>query len=127
MFYKDKTLEKIANDIIRKHDELRHLTDDALKIIYLRSDENIKNGRKTIFADTEKLNKKHRAMTGAHFVITFYADSEDLEGDQLEILMYHELRHVGWDGENAKIIPHDCEDFKSIVQKYGVDWAEKRH
>jgi hypothetical protein len=46
---------------------------------------------------------------------------------QLEILMYHELLHVGMteDGEDVKYIvnPHDVEEFRTIIDKYGIDWS----
>lgn len=49
---------------------------------------------------------------------------------QLEILLFHELLHIGIEpaddgGENYSIIPHDMEDFKIVIDKYGTDWSVK--
>jgi hypothetical protein len=46
----------------------------------------------------------------------------------MEILLYHELLHVGIkeDGEGEYIYsvnPHEIEDFKTIINQYGMDWA----
>ena len=46
---------------------------------------------------------------------------------QIEILIYHELRHVGVNDSGIEpsfyVVPHDVEDFKDILQKYGFEWA----
>ena len=42
------------------------------------------------------------------------------------ILMRHELKHIGvnTNGEEPtfEIVPHDVEDFRSILKTYGIDW-----
>lgn len=39
-----------------------------------------------------------------------------------EILLFHELMHIGDD--NNSLEQHDIQDFKSIIDKYGVHWDE---
>lgn len=46
-------------------------------------------------------------------------------------LDFHELLHVGIgvgrDGREAySVLPHDLQDFRLIVGRYGTDWAEAR-
>lgn len=52
------------------------------------------------------------------------------EGFKLLILLEHELLHIGvnTDGNEPSfyIVPHDIEDFRSIIEKYGTDWSDKR-
>ena len=51
-----------------------------------------------------------------------------MSDEQMEILLYHELLHVGMDdtGEEVKYIvnPHDVEDFRAVIDRYGIDWAK---
>ena len=50
-----------------------------------------------------------------------------LDEEQKRILMWHELKHCGVDGKgNTYVIPHDIEDFKEIIEKHGMDWAERK-
>ena len=48
--------------------------------------------------------------------------------NQLKILLYHELLHVGINDKTLepKYIcnPHDIEDFAEILDTFGVHWAE---
>ena len=96
------------------------------RISYMTCDKPKKNGAKVVYADCEKLSEKMTTITGIDFVITFYKDSEDLTMVAQRILMEHELRHVGWDGEKARIVPHDVDDFRAIIEKYGIDWEAYR-
>lgn len=123
MYEINSELKALADKVIKAHEELSHLDDEDLNIVFLSTDKSKASKGRIVYADTEKLNDKHAALTGCQFVITFYDDSKKLDENRLEILMYHELLHVGWDGGKCFIIPHDCEDFKSIINKYGVDWV----
>lgn len=44
----------------------------------------------------------------------------------MRILILHELLHVGIDvdgnEESYRIIPHDIEDFRLVLERYGLDW-----
>ena len=126
-FRKDDTLAALGKKVIENHPEF-----DALRycrIGYLYADKEKKSKNKTVYADTEKLSDKMKALAPYDFVITFYEPScRSLTPDRMEILMYHELRHVGYDAteETCSIIPHDLEDFKDIVDKYGTDWILNR-
>lgn len=45
------------------------------------------------------------------------------EGEHFDLLMrrvtLHELMHIAEDG---KLIPHDTQDFRYLLEKYGMDW-----
>lgn len=125
MFYKDSDgrLKDIAFNIIKDKDELRHLTECNIGFLY--SDKEKKSKGRLVFADTEKVNDKMKLLTGYDFIITFYRPNiKDISARALEILMYHELKHVGFDVSDGScyIIPHDLEDFKEIVDDFGSDW-----
>jgi hypothetical protein len=45
--------------------------------------------------------------------------------EQLDILMEHELRHIGIsESGTLQIMPHDIEDFRAIIDDYGLDWSQ---
>ena len=121
MYKSDEALKALGNEVIRSC--MPNLAD--VRIAYMRSDKAKKTGSKVVFADCEKLSDKLCALTGIDFVITFYADSEELTMVGHRILMEHELKHVGWDGEHKSIIPHDVDEFRDIIEKYGLDWQRE--
>jgi len=52
---------------------------------------------------------------------------EGFTDKQKRILIFHELLHVGVDAdedgcEKYRTVPHDLEDFKLIIDRFGVDW-----
>lgn len=116
-------LEALGNECIVKYEELNHL--DTCRIKYLECDKKRKSGNKKIYADCHKVPEKEKAICNIDFIITFYHDSFDLSDYAKEILMFHELLHVGYDGENCYTISHDLEDFKLIINTFGTDWVSK--
>lgn len=126
-YKKDNDLAELGKKVIESHPELEALQYCRIGYLYADKEKNVKN--KTVYADTEKLSDKMKALVPLDFVITFYEPScRNLTPDRMEILMYHELRHVGYDATDGtcSILPHDLEDFKDIVDKYGTDWIVKR-
>lgn len=126
MYEASDELEELARDVIAENTDICGLANPYLKIVYLYSDkEKFKNG-KYVFADTEKINDKVKTLIHVDFIITFYSKAcEALDQEQMKILMHHELKHVGYDPDSGKckIIPHDIEDFRDIIQTYGMDWT----
>lgn len=62
-------------------------------------------------------------MTGKGFdyVMQFYkANIQEMSKDQVTILVLHEMRHVGTEGE---IIHHDIQEFSDILQRVGFNWG----
>lgn len=117
-------LSKIAAKVIAEYADLNHLGDPNCRIAYQTSDQAKKSGSKIVYADTERVKAKYKALMPYDFVITFYwPNCENLTEDKLEMLMYHELKHVGFDGDSSfTIIPHDVEDFRDVIDRWGVDW-----
>lgn len=123
----DDYLPSIARKIISERQaEFGHLAN--CRIGFLTSDKEKKSRGRLVYAETEKVSDKYKALTGLDFIITFYTENCDgISHKALEILMLHELNHVGYDpeDESCSIIPHDLEDFKEIVDKYGTDWIRR--
>lgn len=122
-YTKDDGLATLAGKIIERYPEFESLK--YCRIAYLYADSSKKASGKTVYADTEKVSDKAKAVAHVDFIITFYKPNcEGLDQKRLELLMYHELRHVGYEPNEGKcsIIPHDLEDFKDIVREHGPDW-----
>ena len=122
-YFQDADLEELAHEIIEE--KFQYLK-DGIVIRYLRCDTEKRSNGKSVYADCTKVNDKLREISGADFVITFYADADDITEDAEKILMEHELRHVGWDGEKKFLVPHDIDDFRDIITAYGIDWIKAR-
>lgn len=119
-------LKTLGDRVIYGNDEFEDIREISDRIAYITCDRAKKNGGKTVFADTERVKDKYKLFMPYDFVITFYSPNiEDLDAKRLEILMYHELKHVGYDPVEYKcfIVPHDVEDFRDLIKKYGVDWV----
>lgn len=100
-----------------------------VRIVWLESDKEKKKERKTVFAECIKVQEKYEWCCPYDFMIVVYEPNVALFSEkQIEILLEHELKHVGVsdDGIEASyyVVPHDIEEFREIIDKYGIDWAE---
>lgn len=115
-------LRLLANRIIKHFPELYFIKEYDIKIGYVKSYEK-KQGEKITYADCRKVTDIYKAYLPYDFLITFYERNTGfLNENQLKLVMYHELRHVGIGEKGLKIVPHDIEDFSDILTKYGLDW-----
>lgn len=126
----NKNYEKIAQELIENTAELEYIKKSNARIIYLESDNSKKNGtEKLVLGECEKVASKNQWAISADFTITVYKNNcIGLSEEQIKILLFHELLHVGIDygtdgGEVYSVKKHDLEDFKIIIDKYGTDWA----
>ena len=89
-------------------------------IIWLASDYAKKTKDKIIHAECSTVPKKYQWGCPCEYTITVYEPNCDYMTDtQLKILLEHEIMHIDPKGG---VRPHDLEDFKAIISKYGVDW-----
>ena len=127
MFWRGNDLERLAKKVIKTYGDLKHLDDPQCRIVYQYCDKMKKSGGKIVLADTELVKDKIKAFCLADVLITVYQGScSGLDDERMERLMYHELKHVGFEAPDKYwIIPHDLEDFRDVVDKWGVDWVKK--
>ena len=120
---------EIAARIIDEEDSLIDVANSHATIVYLSSDREWKSKDKITHAVCEKVADKNKWAIPADFTITVYEPNVvGFTDDQLRILLFHELLHVGIefteDGEEKySIKPHDYEDFKIITDRYGTEWS----
>ena len=111
------------NALLREYECFDFIKKENLNVRLLECDERkTRNGRRT-YADCSRLSEKMRAISEYDFVITFYA-CDDVSDSALKILTFHEMKHIGCQDGKLKIIPHDVEDFKEIIDTYGTDWVK---
>ena len=120
---------KIGAMVIEKEESLVDISNSHATIVYLTSENaKMQNGKK-VCGQCEKVPDKYKWSVPADFTITiFLPNIEGFTDEQKEILIFHELKHVGIafnaDGtETYSINPHDYEDFKEIIDRFGTEWS----
>ena len=116
----------MATAWINNREELCHLKDAT--IVYLESDHRKKSKRRKVFGLCEKVQDKNKWAIPADFTITFYKPHMELLSEwQQEIVVYHELLHVNYKGDDKPIgtNPHDIEDFRQVIDMFGPHWDEE--
>ena len=121
---------KIAQELIETEPSLAHIRGSRVTIVYLSSEHEKKETGKIVGGQCEKIPVKYKWAVPCDFTITvFEPNVERFTDEQIRILLLHELMHVGirMDGneEEYYVVPHDVEDFKEILERYGIGWANE--
>ncbi len=117
-----RDLKRLGDKIINRFPEFSFIREYDIKIGYVVSQQR-KQGEKITYADCRKVQDVFKAYLPFDFIITFYERNTGfLNESQLKVLMKHELKHVGMGEKGLKIMPHDIEDFRDIIEEYGMDW-----
>ena len=124
-------LAEIAARVIEREDSLVDIRNSQATIVYLESENAKMANGKVVHAQCEKVPDKYKWSVPADFTITVFMPNVDgFTDDQMEILLFHELLHVGIEfnadgSESYSVVPHDYEDFKEIIDRFGTDWSVK--
>lgn len=127
---RNKEYSKIARRLIRTNPDLFYIKLNDVKWVILSSDQEKRKNRKTVFGECMKVDEKYKWCCKYDFMIIIYDQNcAHFSDKQKEILIEHELRHIGVDEEDGfetklYIVPHDYEEFRSIIEAYGLDWSE---
>ena len=115
--------QEIAKELIETRPELKSIKNSDVQILLLSSDCEKKSNKKIVFGQCEKIPERYKWGIPCDFTITiFEPNTAKFNYEQLKILIFHELLHVGVDGDKFFIRPHDLEDFKLIIDEFGVNW-----
>lgn len=116
-------LKELGNKVVAAMPELYIIRDFDVKIGYVRSFEAKRDKGRFINADCRKVNGTYTAYLPFDFIITFYEPNVyHMTENQKKILMLHELRHIGMGEKGLRIEPHDVEDFRDILYRFGIEW-----
>lgn len=119
--------EQIALQVIDVVDELHFIKELEIKVGYVKSyEEKVDKGR-IIYADCRKVNDIYQCFIPYDFIITVYEPNVMLLNDnQIKALLWHELKHIGISERTLaptyRIVPHEIEEFYSIVDRLGTRW-----
>ena len=116
----------IAEEIIKEpdFDEVR----DYASFVVLSSEEEKTKNKQVVYGECKLVPKLYKLFCPYDFLIIIYdVNAASFSPEQMRILIEHELLHMGYDLEGNEptpyIVPHDYEEFKQIMDKYGIDWA----
>lgn len=125
---KSEAYKNLMNEVIEEHEDLHWIRNADVSICVLQSDrEKRAAGGRIVYGECMKVKPVYKPFCPYDFLIVVYEPNiEGFTDHQLRILMYHELLHVGIDetGEELKYVvnPHDIEDFRTVIDQYGLDW-----
>ena len=103
----------------------KYIVDAGIQIGYMETDKE-KGGKKIRYADCTKISDRYKALTPYDFMITFYPPALEVSEEIQERIMRHELLHIGVKPDGSLYVePHDIEDFREIIEQYGLDWVRE--
>lgn len=120
---------EIGAQLIQEEPKLSYIKESNVSILYLSSEHEKKENGKITFGQCEKIPDKYKWAIPCDFtIVIFEPNVERFTEEQIRILLLHELLHIGIkkDGneETYFINPHDIEDFKYIIDRFGIDWSD---
>lgn len=115
-------------ELIKSEDSLRWIDETGVLVGFMSSNKAKVSNGKTVFGQCERVPDRYKAFIPYDFLITVYEPNViDFTGQQIRILLHHELLHCGVN-MNAeptyKVNPHDVDEFNEIIDRYGLDWSE---
>ncbi len=118
---------EIGEKLINEDEELDYIKISNVSVVFLASEIDKKSGGRLILGQCEKIAEKYKWGIPADFTITVFEPNVDgFTDEQIKILLFHELLHIGIDftddGEKYYVRPHDLEDFRLVINRYGTEW-----
>ena len=121
-----KDYNDILEDVLKNEPILEHISDAGIAVGIVASKVEKRKQGGIIYADCRKVPEYWKTFTPYDFLVTIYEPNcEGMNPDQLRVLMIHELMHIGVKPDDLGktfIRDHDLQDFRYIVETYGVDW-----
>lgn len=125
-FYLTDIYDEWADEIIK--DKRPDILDAGISVGFVSSTKEKKYGRiKNVLAECKKVTDLEQLYCPHDFLIIVYElNCEGLTDEQMKILLWHELEHIGIDGETGDFFvkPHDVEEFDNIINAHGLHWQE---
>lgn len=121
--YKD-----MADMIIWEEEKLRWIKTMGVRISYVSCTKEKTNNGKLVLGECIKVEELQQVYCPYDFIIVIYEPNIiGMDLNQIRILLHHELLHIGYEdtktGVKYKVVPHDIEEFREIIDKYGLDWV----
>lgn len=119
---------EMANDIIRE--KRPDILEAGITVGFLSCSKEKRKGKThAVLGECRKVSGWQEVFCPYDFLIIIYdLNCEGLTDDQMKILIWHELEHIGIDEHGDHFVkPHDIEDFRDIIDAHGLDWADKEN
>ena len=119
---------ELAQSLVDTEPLLAPIRDSHATICYLGSDRAKRSRGRAVFGECERVAEKNKWAIPADFLIVVYEPNcGGMDDEHLSRLLLHELLHVGVDAkedgeERYYVRPHDLEDFRECVDRWGADW-----
>ena len=128
MFWKNDELTELAMEIVKEEPIFAPIIETGTTFVVCKCDKAKHNRTMTTYGDCRSVPEAFRWCVPYEFQITIYEPNvADLSEEQMRILLFHELLHIGVEMGNGApkkfIRSHDVEDFKCIIAKYGTEWG----
>ena len=126
-YYTSDIYATMSEDIIRE--KFPEILACGVSVGILSSTKEKKVGRtKLVLGECKKVSPMYRVFCPYDFIIIIYdANCAGMTDEQMKILLWHELEHIGIDGNGELYVkPHDFEDFNDIIEKHGLRWNVPR-
>ena len=118
---KNFAYKTLAWKLREKFDELKYINPNRILFIEDMEWKKPDNDKPQWIARISLANKQFAYMTNYDYILeTRNYFIERMSREQIIALIYHELRHIGPDGD---IIKHDVEDWNNMIATLGTDWA----
>lgn len=129
MYWQSEELSRLGEEVIQKEKSLAWIKEAGVKICFLYSDKEKKKGGRVVLGDCRLVREPWSVFCPYDFLITVYEpNTAGLDEQRIHILLFHELLHVGISEKDDEPVyrtnPHDVEDFREIIERYGMDWPE---
>jgi hypothetical protein len=114
-----------AEQIIK--DKIPDILDAGISVGFISSAKQKKHGRiKLVLGECKKVDELHKLFCPYDFLIIIYdRNCEGLTDEQMQILIWHELEHIGIDDNGEFFVkPHDVEEFDNIISEHGLHWQD---
>ena len=123
-------LARMGRGLIDEEPLFAHSRDSEATVVVLESDRAKTSRGRTVFGECERVADKNKWAIPADFTVTVYGPNcSGMDDEHLGRVLFHELLHVGIghdkDGNEVySVRPHDFEDFRECVSRWGMDWHE---
>lgn len=119
---------QLGQALVDTEPSLARVRESHATIVYLASDAAKASRGRKVLGQCERVPERWKWAVPADFCITvFEPNVAGMTDDQLSVLILHELLHVGVfenkDGDEVyRCVPHDLEDFREVVERFGMGW-----
>lgn len=99
----------------------------GISVGFISSTKEKKHGKtKLVLGECKKVTELESLFCPYDFLIIIYdINCEGLSDEQMKILIWHELEHIGIDDNGEFFVkPHDVEEFDNIISEHGLHWQD---